>query len=492
MNLRPYQAKAIEQIREHFRLGQRRVMLHLATGGGKTHCFSFMMIEAANRGVPCLMLVRGRKLIDQASTRLHREGVHHGVIMAGRDWAARPSALIQLSSIDTLIARKLRPFADRERVLIVIDEAHQATSDGYVKVLADYPNAHVVAVTATPYSRKPLRHLAGALVHPVTVQKLVDMGNLVAPKYYAPSNPDVSRVKVSQGDYVASQLAEVLDTATLRGDLVFYQQKLARGKPTLVFAINVEHSKHIAEQYRAAGVRAEHCDADTPDAERERIVREFAAGEIEVLTNVGIFCTGVDIPPLYCIQMARATKSYALYIQQLGRGTRPYPGKDHFLVLDHAGNIARHGFITDEPTPNLDGVVPTPVLRGKQCEVCFAVVEAFPCPAEVYGDDGEVQVCGWQPPAAPPRPEREILHVEGELREIIPPSPARTFACDRFCEDELQRCLDKKVNPWRAYYKAAEEFGEAQARLSFFRICKANGVDLNRKKREATPGFPFK
>jgi DNA repair protein RadD len=503
VDLRPYQAAGIGAIREHFKNEKRKVLLWLATGGGKTHCFSYMMIEAMNKGRRCLMIVRGRKLVDQASKRLFREGVTHGVMMSGH-WNFRPHAPIQICSIDTLIARNWRPKAD----LIVIDEAHQAVSDGYREFLKDYPKAFIVAVTATPYSNKSLRHIADEIVHPITVQELIDTGYLVNARYYAPSTPDVSGVKISKqtGDYVQDQLAALMDKSSITGDIISHWKKLAENRPTICFAVSVEHSKHIAEQFRQAGIAAEHCDADTPEKERDAIIKRIEAGVTKVVTNVGIFCTGVDIPPVSCIIQGRPTKSYILYIQQAGRGTRTFPGKKDFLLLDHAGNVHRHGFIVDEPEPNLDGKRTSGGMnsRARTCGQCFAIVEEFPCTAEQVDRDADGNAilddmgnavwrqCGWAPVREETGP-REILQVDGELKEITGPSPLQRYDCERFCEEEIEKCVKKGVNIWRAYYKTIEMYGDQAARLVFFRLCKRHGITLERKrKQEGSDGVPFK
>jgi DNA repair protein RadD len=502
MQLRPYQQKGIEEISAHFRAGLKKVLLWLATGGGKTVCFSHIMIESEKKGWKCMMIVRGRKLVAQASTRLFRENVPHGVIMATH-WNFKPTLPIQLCSIDTLIAQNARPFKGQKKVLIVIDEAHMAVSEGYREVLADYPDALIVAVTATPYSNKSLEHIAETIVHPVTVRELMDTGFLVDARYYAPAEPNVSGVRVSKstGDYVQDELAALMDKSSITGDIIAHWKKIAEGRPTICFAVSVEHSKHVARQFTEAGIPAEHCDADTKEELRDRLIQRLEAGEIKVLVNVGILCTGVDIPSVSCIVMARPTKSYNLYIQQAGRGTRPAPGKKDFIVLDHAGNVTRHGFITDEPEPNLKGRKQVGGgTRVRRCDECFAVVEEFPCPAELLERDPESgqfvsKICGWSPPVQE-RGEREILHVEGELKEIKAPSEIERYECERFCEEQIQKCLDQGRSVWKAFYKTSEKFGDQAAKMVFFRICKKHGISTERKKKEPEPvkleGFPFK
>jgi superfamily II DNA or RNA helicase len=154
-------------------------------------------------------------------------------------------------------------------------------------------------------------------------------------------------VKITAGDYNEKDLAELMNNRELTADLVENKIKRAPGLLTMVFAVNIEHSKQIVEQYNAAGIRAVHVDGGTPLDVRARIFKDFEAGRYEVLSNVGIATYGVDIPPVRCIQLARPTKSLSLYLQMVGRGTRPYTGpegkKERFLLLDHGNCVIEFG-----------------------------------------------------------------------------------------------------------------------------------------------------
>lgn len=352
------------------------------------------------------MVVRGRHLVKQACERLVREDVHHGVLMAGH-WLYRPDAPLQLCSIDTLRARKIYPDAD----LIVIDECHMATSDSYKTFLEAYPAAFILGVSATPYTEKSLSHVADVVVKPISILELIEQGYLVPPRYFAPSTPNLDDVKISQmtHDYVNKDLTRVMDTSTLIGDIVGHWKRLGEGRQTICFATSVEHSKHIADKFCSEGVKAEHMDADTPEKMRDEILKRFEKGETNVVVNCGILCTGVDLPFCSCIIMARPTKSYSLFIQQAGRGTRPFSGKKDFIILDHAGNILRHGFITEEQDATIDPSQPRSRnvgLKPRICGNCFAVYSGPICSG--CGFTESVHQTG----------KREIEGVDGVLSEL--------------------------------------------------------------------------
>ena len=214
--IRPYQTQAIDELRNA--LTQfRRVLLWLATGAGKTFIFCKITRATVMNGGNVLIMVRGRKLVHQACQRLGHENVNHGVFMSGH-WNYRPHMPVQVCSIDTLISRGARPKAD----LIIIDEAHLASSKGYKTVLSDYPDVPIISVTATPYVDSGLTHVAETIVHPISMLGLIAEGYLAPFRPFAPSTPDLSKVKVSSStkDYVVEQLFESVVSGTLMGNIV--------------------------------------------------------------------------------------------------------------------------------------------------------------------------------------------------------------------------------------------------------------------------------
>lgn len=386
MKLRPYQDDAISQIKQYYQNGVKKVLLIMPTGTGKTAVFSSILKMTYEKNNQAIMVVRGKKLVDQASQRLFSMGVDHGCIQANH-WNQKPAAKIQICSIDTLARRNIIPPAD----FIVIDEAHLARSNSFEWLINNYPDAYFLPVTATPNVKKGLRHIADEYVQPITFTEAVEQGFLVAPKYFAPTKLNLENVKVkkSTGDYDEKELEQIMDQDAIYGDIIEHWQSLGQSLPTLCFCVSVEHSKKIRDQFESYGIAAAHIDAHTKDSERSDTIERLEKGEIKIIVNVGCLTTGVDIPCIQNIIFARPTKSYNLYIQMCGRGTRPYKNKDHFKILDHANNISAHGFIENEPEVDLEAKP----KRAKQeiektgvviCTNCFFAFDpwehAFICP----------------------------------------------------------------------------------------------------------------
>jgi DNA repair protein RadD len=408
--LRPYQSAGVESIRVKIRGGARRVLVVAPTGAGKTVIFSHVVAGALSRGKRCLVVAHRRELINQAYAKLLANGLPEsevGVIMGG-DARRRPAAPIQVGSIDTL-RNRAKPPAD----LVIIDEAHRALSKSYTDLVEAYPDAVHAGFTATPFraDNRGLGDLYEALVVVATPRVLIGEGYLVEPRVWtvpASKLPDLSGVRVKGGDYDERELAAAVDRSSLVGDIVDHWRKHAAGVRTVAFAVSVEHSKHIAEQFRAAGVAAEHLDGETPTAERDAILGRLERGETLVVSNCGVLCEGWDQPSVKCCILARPTKSTGLYLQQAGRILRPWQNA-RAVVLDHAGCAAAHGLPQDEREYSLEGGRKRAGAKNeapvKTCEGCYAVVPA---------GTAECPECGKEFAAEP----RQLEHKPGELVEV--------------------------------------------------------------------------
>ena len=214
-----------------------------------------------------------------------------------------------------------------------------------------------MGLTATPArgDGKGLGEIYDDLVLGPSVQELTDLGFLVPLRYFGPSAPDLSAIRLNKdGDYQEKGLATVMDSPQLVGDIVDNWVKLAPTRRTVVFCVSRAHSRHICEHYLRIGVKAEHLDGETETEERKAILARVDSGETQVLCNVFVATYGLDIPALDCAVMARPTKNIALYLQMAGRIMRPAPGKVDGLIIDHAGAVEENGMVTDYVPWSLD------------------------------------------------------------------------------------------------------------------------------------------
>lgn len=409
LTLRHYQQRAVDDLRRAFRSGYRAPLLVLPTGGGKTIVFSAITASAAGRGRRVLVLVHRRELISQASAKLAVAGVPHGTIAAGAPATADP---VQVASVQTLIRRLPRITWSPD--LIIIDEAHHAAAGSWAAIIDHWPDALRLGVTATPrrLDGRGLRGSFDALISGPTVADLTVAGYLSPARIYAPPcKADLSGIRTRAGDFAADQAAAAMDRPTVTGDAIEHYRRLCPGAPAVAFCCTAAHAEAVAAQFRAAGLTAATILGTTAPADRQQQVADLAAGRLQILVSVDVISEGFDCPGAAAAILLRPTQSEALYLQQVGRVLRPAPGKPHALILDHVGNVHRHGW-PDDPrdwslddrrrrTRAADGTAPT----VRTCPQCFAAFKPAPlCPC-----------CG---AACAPEPRRAMQQVDGELQEL--------------------------------------------------------------------------
>jgi DNA repair protein RadD len=410
--LRPYQTQMLAEARVIMRSGVRRVLMVAPTGSGKRLTAVYTIARAVERGKRCAFLIHRQELLDQSVDTLRDAGIDFGIVKAG--YRPNPSRPAQVASIQTLRRRVngSRPFD-----FLFVDEAHHAAAAQWAKVIAAYPGAFVLGFTATPQrlDGKGLGAHFDAMVLGPSTRELIDAGHLADYRLFAPPAPDLAGVHTVAGDYNKGELGKAIDKPQIVGDVVAHYQRYAAGTQAICFAVNIAHSKHLAEAFNAAGISARHADGETPRRERGLILEDFSAGRFRVLCNVDILGEGLDVVGIETVIGARPTQSLSVCLQQWGRGLRVKPGGKMALILDHAGNSLRHGLPDDDREWSLEdtprkGRKPAEV-GVKICPECFC---ALPPPTRHCPE------CGHQFVADAEAPE----HAEGEL-EAVDPSVVR-------------------------------------------------------------------
>lgn len=441
--LRDYQAAAIAQLREKFRSGIKRLLLISPTGSGKTVIASEMVRLTTQKGNRVLFLAHRQELVLQAVSRLASNSVEAGIIMASHKPADFP---VQVASVQTLVRRN-PPKAD----LIIIDEAHHATANSYKKIIEKYPDAAVIGLTATPFrlDGSGLGNLFDDSVRVATIEDLTAKGFLVPVRYWAHHTPTMQGVKKARGDYDLSGF----NAAKLLGDPIASYMAVGKGARAIAFCVNVEHSKLMAVQFNMAGIPAESLDANTPNADRIKTLEDFASGKITVLTNCGILGEGYDCPAAEVVIIARPTLSLGLHLQQIGRVLRTSPGKTEARVIDHAGNVQRHGFIKDVEADLSSGIAKKKdgqKISLRTCKQCFAILPAgtLECPACRY---------------IFPRPEPPKIQKAAVAEVFKEPgtvwTPKGYKGPREYYWYQLQRCYENNWKPGRAAHLFKTKFG---------------------------------
>jgi DNA repair protein RadD len=410
VTLRPYQLAVVEALRAAYGAGRRAPVAVMPTGAGKTIVFSAVAESGSSRGKSILILAHRRELIKQASNKLMDAGVRHGIISPGFTPSRDP---VQVGSVQTVAKRLDRlPKFD----LIIIDESHHSIAGQYKKIIDAQPQAKLLGVTATPerLDGRGLGKQAGGcfdeMVLGPAVSELIDGGFLTPARIFAPADaPDLSGIRTKMGDYETAGLLAKIDVPTLTGDVVAHYAQHAHGLPAIAFCITVDHAKHVAATFAAAGWRAVAAHGGMSAPERDAAINGLATGAVQILCTCDLVSEGLDVPAVGAVILLRPTKSLGLYLQQVGRGLRPAPGKQHLIVLDHAGCTLQHGL---PDSPRLWSLAGRPKKEKppaiKQCKSCFALHAPAPrCPA-----------CGFEYPKAKEGEGRQIEQVDGVLSEI--------------------------------------------------------------------------
>lgn len=373
---------------------------------------------ALAKGKRVAILANRVQLVNQMAERFAASGIQYGIMQGQNTFGVHYPVLI--CSIDTVHSRGL-PEVD----FILVDEGHACAGSRMYRELFFKRNlVPVVALTATPFSKGMAKRykelddqpLFQDMVVAETINGLIKLGYLVDCEIYAPSEPDLSGVKLVKnkfGEYDYSdgskELEAAVDQPTLVGDIVDHWHRLADGKPTICFASSIAHSNHIVEQFKASGVSAKHIDCYMPHELRNDILRDFKDGKFTVLSNCALLAEGFDYPACEVMILARPTKSLIRYIQMVGRILRPFHGKDRGLLLDHSGSVKHLGFPTDDlPLVLDDGTAQKSKTKEreepkpKKCPVCLFMkppktavcpkcgFEAKRTPEEIAQEDGEL------------------------------------------------------------------------------------------------------
>jgi len=350
-SLRTYQKQGIKDIFEKWRAGKRSILFQMPTGTGKTVLLAEIVSLGFSKNKKILIVVHRKELVEQIKKKLNEKGVETGIIMAGENQDY--SKIVQVASIQTL-SRRQHPEAN----LIIIDECHHAKAATYKKLWTIYPEAKFLGVTATPIrlNGEGFDDLFDELIVTMPVRKFIDMGFLVPITHYVCANPNLSNIKIRQGDYETKMLSNIMMDNSVMSDIVQSYCDKCNGKSAIVFAVDVDHSIEIASRFMKAGIDAAHIDSKTPEIDRKRILDEFKSKKIKVVSNVEIITEGFDFPECEAVILARPTKSLSLYLQMVGRVMRTAINKTEGIVLDNASLWLEHGLAIIDRQWELKGV----------------------------------------------------------------------------------------------------------------------------------------
>lgn len=373
IDLRPYQVDLKVNTSRAIKV-HRRALLQLPTGGGKTAISSAMIEGCVRAGWDIWFLCHRDELVRQTSRTLQRMGIDHGYVAAGYPKDTRHQVLVCMVATVGRRLDRLKP-----PKIIFVDEAHHAVAGTWKKILAAFPDALVVGLSATPerLDGRGLGDVFKALVQGPQLRWLMDEGWLCDYRLWSHKAPDLSSVKKRGDDYDKDALTNKMASTALVGDAVEHYLRICPGERGVSFCVSVQHALITRDAFRKAGVRAEELDGDTDKTIRRNMLAAFQRGEIDILTSVDLFGEGFDLPELSVAIFQRPTLSEALAKQQAGRAFRALYAPDADLstregrlrgiaegpkpyayLLDHAGlwgPAGTHGLPDDHRDWTLEG-----------------------------------------------------------------------------------------------------------------------------------------
>ena len=342
VELRPYQANAIQAVSDEFQRGHNHTLVVLPTGTGKTIVFAKVVELNISGGKRALILAHRGELLDQAADKLKFACGLDTALEKAEYSSLGSRELVTVGSVQTLAQeRRLAKFPRDYFDLIVVDEAHHCMSESYQRILAYFDSAKVLGVTATPdrADQKNLGQFFDSKAYEYTLNQAVRDGYLCPVKaQMIPLELDINSVGISGGDYAVGEIGSALEPYL--NQISLEMLNYCKGRKTVVFLPLVKTSQRFCELLNLHGLRAAEVNGNSKD--RDKILKDFDSGEYDVLCNSMLLTEGWDCPSVDCIVVLRPTKVRSLYQQMVGRGMRLSPNKTELLLLDFLWMTERH------------------------------------------------------------------------------------------------------------------------------------------------------
>lgn len=399
-------------------------IVNMPTGSGKSHVIAALVDAFADKRV--LVLAHRKELLQQISGKIT---VPHGIY--GASLGEKRLEQITVAQIQSIYSQKLDHLD-----VIIVDECHMLPNSKdlgqYWTLINKHPQAFLVGLSATPYRLKGGCLDWGTEVYKIGYQPLLDAGYLAPLSNKLCDAPDLSSVEVRLGEYVESQLANIMEDPALIDAAIRAIAAYSHNRHScLIFCVSVNHANLIVHALNNSGIPAHLITGETNQGEREDIIDQFKAefGEVRYIVNVNVLSVGFDAPNVDMIVCLRPTKSKALWEQMIGRGVRIADGKTNCLLVDMAGNLEEHGPLG---SPFREKAKKETKSNGKICPECEEYVPPLTkeCPA-----------CGYQWPE-PERPK--VAH------EYVANGAAATIYSDVITYDvrwvKYKKHLSKKGN----------------------------------------------
>ena len=393
-NLRPYQKKAIDLLRDELRKGSKRPILCLPTGAGKTVTFSHLAEQAQKKlkkvGVVCHRV----ELVTQARDTMANYGINMLAASFGmvQTYTRSPNKIPKMD-------------------LCIIDECHIGNFKRFIEIMEEQqPNCIIIGATATPISaskKKPLRNVFSSVVCPVQIPELIQedyLSNILYRKY---TINEKGLEKNFSGEFTEESQARVFSEVDLITEIEQINDK------TILFTSSINQALRVADMCKERGITTYCVHSEMNQKKREPIINAFKKHHItdrSVIVNCSILTAGFDDPSINRVIVYRATTSLTLWLQMVGRGSRVvHDVKSRFVCVDLGGNCDRlGGWEWERDWPKIFD------LQGRKLKDKEAPMKkCVSCEAIIYASQIKCPYCGEI------QPVKEKKEIKGTV-EIVP------------------------------------------------------------------------
>lgn len=358
--LRDYQHIAVNKVLESFAEGRNAPLLQSPTGSGKSIMILAVAIDALANGKRVGLVIHKDELLRQWQGHFSKWLPNFPSSIIGNKAKYGKlrdvSAPLQIMSIKILSKMPEKPELD----LIILDEAHHSPATEWAEVIAHYRSqgTKLLGATATPCrldgrgldvvelgqgKNKKIIPAFDILIPGPQTADLIEAGHLVPVEVYATEvEVNTDDVKITAGEFNSAELEQEVMNHIPVEKVVDEWEKIALNKMTIGYPVSVNYSMALTSAFneRFPGI-ARHIDSGTPYQERLDAFKDFADGKFKILFQHSIVIEGVDIPSVECVLCVRPTASNSVWLQILGRGLRPAPGKTAMILIDFTDNHKR-------------------------------------------------------------------------------------------------------------------------------------------------------
>jgi len=382
----------------------------MPTGAGKTVVFSQICASAIERDKVVLILSDRTEIFTQTIKSIAKHEIPICKIDPETKYFHKDAKLF-VGMVETF-KRRMDQFASVPFDLIIVDEAHKAA---FNRVFDKFPDVRVLGCTATPVG-KTLHKYYSKLIQSIDVPELIEQGYLSPCRAYEMQDSFDDLKTDTTGEFTDQSLFSHFNKSKLYEGVIEQYLLKVKGKKTLIFNCNIQHSLNTTAAFNAAGVKSYCITSQTSKEERDWILKEYDRGAFHVLNNANILVAGYDNPSIEVIMINRAMGVINPFLQACGRGSRIYPGKDYFTVIDFGGNFTRHGLWDERRTWSI-----APPKKSSH-KIGAAPVKSCPaCSTMLPPTQKECPYCGYLfQPSEKELAEGRLVELTNKIRGGIP------------------------------------------------------------------------